>query len=339
MLKKNFGYDCRNNLDNCKFVPIFDEFREVTYVNQYHNIFDQKVSQFLTSDFLKKQTEENYNNKLMKLDKEDRFYKIKLQTIKTERLSSLEAAEKVDQNKKKNKRKISLIDYSERKNEALTNQKVKCLIDFDDQYSASIKSIAIQKESKIHLTTRFLNGKMLTFSKVSVKSFVYNLIDVFMFPNDEIKEIYKKYSINQFYLDQNLTDTDRTSMFFVFVCDLNCNVREDEARNIILEVMLKSKVFHRLDLSVEYYEKFICRNESLRKRVGFFERENIDEPNIITIALNRKEYYERFTDTSDNKKHRGLKKSTPDLDFDSYSNRLSDLTEYYSEFVTKPNPV
>ena len=51
------------------------------------------------------------------------------------------------------------------------------------------------------------------FSKVSIKSFVYNLIDVFMFPNDEIKEIYKKYSINQCYLDQNLTDTDRTSMF------------------------------------------------------------------------------------------------------------------------------
>ena len=54
-------------------------------------------------------------------------------------------------------------------------------------------------------------------------------------------------------------------MFFVFVCDLNCNVREDEARNKIFEVMLKSKVFHRLDLSAEYYEKFNCRNESLRK--------------------------------------------------------------------------
>ena len=150
----------------------------------------------------------------MKLDKEDRFYEIKLQTIKTERLSSLEAAEKVDQNKKKNKRKISLIDYSESKNDALTNQKVKSLIDFDDQYSASIKSITIQNESKIHLTTRFWNGKMLVFSKVSVKSFVYNLIDVFMFQNDEIKEIYKKYNINQCYLDQNLTDADSTSMFF-----------------------------------------------------------------------------------------------------------------------------
>ena len=77
------------------------------------------------------------------------------------------------------------------KNETLTNQKVKSLIDFDDQYSASIKSIAIQKESKIHLTTRFLNGKMLMFSKVSVKSFIYDLIDVFMFPNDEIKRFTK----------------------------------------------------------------------------------------------------------------------------------------------------
>ena len=145
----------------------------------------------MTSDLLKAQIEGDYNDKLMRFYKEDRFYEIKLQILKTERLSALEAAEKVDQNKRKNKRKVNLIDYSERKNEALTNQKVKSLIDFADQYSASIKSIAIQKESKIHLTTRFLNGKMLMFSKVSVKSFIYDLIDVFMFPNDEIKRFTK----------------------------------------------------------------------------------------------------------------------------------------------------
>ena len=125
----------------------------------------------------------------MKFDKEDRFYEIELETLKTERLSSIEAAEKVDHNKRKTKRKISLIDYSERKKEALTNQKVKSLIDFDDQYSASIKSIAIQNESKIHLTTRFFNGKMLVFSKVSIKSFVYDLIDVLMKLKKFIKNI------------------------------------------------------------------------------------------------------------------------------------------------------
>ena len=173
---------------------------------------------------------------------------------------------------------------------------------------------------------------MLIFSKVSIKSFVYDLINVFMFLTDEIKKIYQEYKVNQCYFDQNLSDTDSTSIFFVFICDLSCNVREDEARNIIFEVMLKSKVFRRLDLSAEHYDKFKCRNENLKKRVAFFEVENIDMPNIITIALNLKEYYERFADTTDNKKHKGLKKPTPDMDFDPYSSRLSDLSEYFSGF-------
>ena len=84
MNNPNFGYNCRNNIANCKFVPIFDEHKEITFV---------------TSDLLKSQIEEEYNDKLMKLDQEDKFYKIKLQTLKTERLSSLEAAEKIDQKK------------------------------------------------------------------------------------------------------------------------------------------------------------------------------------------------------------------------------------------------
>ena len=74
----------------------------------------------------------------------------------------------------------------DRKNGALTNQKVKSLIDFDEEYTCNIKSVAIEKSSEINLTTRLLNGKMLMFSKVSIKSFVYDLIDVFMFPNQEI---------------------------------------------------------------------------------------------------------------------------------------------------------
>ena len=73
MNNSNFGYDCRNNIDNCKFVPIFDEYSEITFINCYHNIFDQKVSQFVISDLLKQQIEEKINDKLMKLDPNDRF--------------------------------------------------------------------------------------------------------------------------------------------------------------------------------------------------------------------------------------------------------------------------
>ena len=106
MNNSNFGYDCRNNIDNFKFVPIFDEYNEITFVSRYHNVFDQKVSQFVTSDSLKRQIEEKFNAKLiikidfMKLNYKQLNQKDLLQTIKSERLSSLEVAEKVDQNKK-----------------------------------------------------------------------------------------------------------------------------------------------------------------------------------------------------------------------------------------------
>ena len=335
MNNSNFGYDCRNNLDNCKFVPIFDEYKEITYINRYHNIFDSRVSEFVTADLLKANFEEKYNDKLSKLDKEDRFYEIKFQTLKSERLEQPEAAEKFDQKKKKSKKRTKLVDFVDRKSETLANQKVKSLIDFDEEYSSSMKSLAIEKSSKINLTTRFLNGKMLMFSKVFIKSFVYDLIDVFMFPNQEIQEIYRKYQVNKCYLYQNLTDADSTSMFFVFMCDLTSSVSEDKARNIFFDVLVKSKVLERLDLLAEFYEQFNCRNEKLKKRVGFFEIESIDKPNVITIALNPKEYYERFINHSDNKKRKGLKKSTPDMDFDSYSSCLCDLTEYINEFSNK----
>ena len=107
----------------------------------------------------------------------------------------------------------------------MTNQKIKSLIDFDEEYSASIKSLAIQKDTKINLTTRFLNGKMLMFSKVSIKSFVYDIIDVFMFPDEETKQIYQKNNINKCLVEQSLTNTDSTSIFFVFICDLKCDIR------------------------------------------------------------------------------------------------------------------
>ena len=62
--------------------------------------------------------------------------------------------------------------------------------------------------------------------------------------------------------------------------------------------------------------------------MGLFEIESINKANVITIALNPKEYYERFVDHSDNKKHKGLKKSNCGMDFDSYLSRLADLYEF-----------
>ena len=240
---------------------------------------------------------------------------------------------------RKNREKIKrtkLINFTQRHDEALRHRKVKSLIDFHEEYSSSIKSIAIKKNDKINLTTRFSNGKMLMFTKRLIKSFIYDMTDVFMFPNKVVSEIYQKYNVNKYYLYQNLTDTDSTSLFFSFICDSDSNIREDKVRNIIFEVITKSRIFDRLDLLDKLWEMFDARNTNLKNQVGLFDVESINKSNIITIALNPKGYYERFIDHSDNKKHKGLKKSVRGMDFDSYSERLADLNEFSKEFIEKP---
>ena len=113
MNNSNFGYDCCNNLDNCQFVPIFDELQEITYLKRCYNYFDSKVSSFVSSDLIRQEIEEKYNDLLMKLSKDDKYYEIKLSTLNAEESKSLEAPENFDK-KIKEIRKLeleSLIDF------------------------------------------------------------------------------------------------------------------------------------------------------------------------------------------------------------------------------------
>ena len=183
MNNSNFGYDCRNNLGNCKFVPIFDEIKEITYLKRYYNYFDSKVSSFVSRELIRQEIEEKFNNMKMKLSKDDKFYEIKLSTLNAEKYKSLKAADNFEKKAKRQRKNRTLYDYLQRQEEAYRNNKIKSLIDFDEEYVSSIKPLAVKKETKVNLTTRFSNGKMLMFSKTSIQSFVNDMIDVFMFPN------------------------------------------------------------------------------------------------------------------------------------------------------------
>ena len=68
---------------------------------------------------------------------------------------------------------------------------------------------------------------MLMFSKTSIQSFAYDFINVCMFPDDVVKEIFKKNEIQKCFLFQNLTDTDSTSLFFIFICKHLCSINEN----------------------------------------------------------------------------------------------------------------
>ena len=59
------------------------------------------------------------------------------------------------------------------------------------------------------------------FAKLSLKSFFYEICDIFHFPNENIKYIYKKYMIERVEIFHVLTDMDSTSLKFVFISDPN----------------------------------------------------------------------------------------------------------------------
>ena len=77
-----------------------------------------------------------------------------------------------------------------------------------------------------------MSGKLL-FAKLSLKSFIYDLIETFCFPQEQLADLYKKYLIEKVEIFYMLTDTDSTALEFIFISDLNSDVPEDKFRDII----------------------------------------------------------------------------------------------------------
>ena len=60
---------------------------------------------------------------------------------------------------------------------------------------------------------------MLMFTKISLKSFRYKLIETFMFPNKTTTKIFEKYGVDFVYISRLLADTDSTSLQYIIICD------------------------------------------------------------------------------------------------------------------------
>ena len=86
-------------------MPIFDEFKEVTYIERCFYFFDPRILQFVTADLIKQDTEGKYNDKSIKLDKEDRFYPTKLNSLNAEKLQIEKWLKILKRKKKKEKEK------------------------------------------------------------------------------------------------------------------------------------------------------------------------------------------------------------------------------------------
>ena len=82
MNNTNFGYDCGNNASNAKFEPIIDEVNEITYIKKYYSLFDSKISNFINSDVLEKEIEQNFQQQIANVKHDNPFRSAKINSIK-----------------------------------------------------------------------------------------------------------------------------------------------------------------------------------------------------------------------------------------------------------------
>ena len=268
MNNSNFGFDCRNNANNLKFEPLINEIEELSYIRKYHSLFDEKVKHFVSSEILENKINQDFDQEMSKIKDNDPFKDIRITELTNRKAENFDVLELLKKKEKRMKKRKIKDDYKDRKTCFLEDKKIKTMIDFEENNCGSIKSLAIKSSTNVKVSSRFIKGKMLMFAKLSIKSFVYDMIDVFCFPNEAIKEIYHQYQIQKCFLYQNLTDADSTSLFFVFICNLESTISESKARKIIFECMIKSKIFGRLDISHDFWKEYNVQDKSKKKRNG-----------------------------------------------------------------------
>ena len=81
-----------------------------------------------------------------------------------------------------------------------------------------------------------MSGKLLMFAKLSLKGFIYSLVELFVY--------------------QVLTETDSTSIQFIFVSHLASPYPECNVRGLLFEFFSKTKIRQRFDKSDEVWRRF-----------------------------------------------------------------------------------
>ena len=175
-------------MNNAKFEPAIDEINEISYIKKYCNLFYNKVSNFVNSDILERQIGQDFQQQIPNVRHADPFRPARLTSIKSqvqEKRYALEYLKNKD-NKFKKKRKLTK-DIEIKLTDPIKNKNIKTMIDFNKNEYNSIKSIAMKGNTNIEVTSRFIKAKILMFSKVSIRCFVCDLIDVFCFPDETIR--------------------------------------------------------------------------------------------------------------------------------------------------------
>ena len=153
------------------------------------------------------------------------------------------------------------------------------IIEFNDSEAPCIKSIAVKNQITVKCTTRFMSGKLLMFAKLSLKSFIYSIVELLYFPekNPIVAEIYEKCEIEKIHCYHILTDPDSTAVQFIIVSNVDSTFPESETREILFEIFTKTGLNERFDKSDEFWKRLNVHKPQDKKVLGLNEVEHIDD--------------------------------------------------------------
>ena len=181
-----------------------------------------------------------------------------------------------------------------------------------------------------------MSRKFLKFAKLSLKSFIYSLAKLFAFPeeNETVEKIYRKYEIKRIFCYHILTDTDSTSFTFLIISHVGSTFPESKVCDILFEIFSSSEIRKRFDKSDKFWEQFGVHKPENQKVLGLYEVESINDPCLVTLATNPKEYLEYFKSESINKKRKDIKKGAVGMDYENFAERIKPL--FHFDTYVKP---
>ena len=196
---------------------------------------------------------------------------------------------KTPKHEKRRRRKddAKIINFEDHLEEAYSDKSYTFVQELENEGINSIRPVACKKQNYVKVCTRYIFSKLLINAKISLASFIYDCINTFCFPNEDTSEIYARHKIIKVLPYLLMTNTDSASLEFVVITEDTCDCGERQIRDILIQIFLENDIHSRLDLSGEIFEWLGKRNEAVRKQVGLYEFENIDQGIICALCIRK----------------------------------------------------
>ena len=106
-----FGMDCRSNIDNRAFEPIYDEISKIAFIEKCDNIFDnEKYFQLSDINVMTEEVNEQFDRLLLGFDKNDPTYLARKYYLDFQREQDLNSIKTTKENRKRSGAKRAFHD-------------------------------------------------------------------------------------------------------------------------------------------------------------------------------------------------------------------------------------